>query len=245
MGNAGLALLAILASQQDAVSTPTESPPSAVAQQGVTRSPRPATELVAQPVEVKPGEAATAPRDPAGTAVVDPAPADPAPPPADPAPNGGGQAGTPPAPPPEPVATGPAAGAPPASGAATATVTGGPASTVTAAPRPGFSETVAPLPAGGTAAGEAPPLPPSPSETGGEALPWLALVGLLLTGAAALAATMKVRRRRLVERTRAMLALEPSLDTGPGPLRAPGLALAGPSTSIRSRLEPGALRWRE
>jgi len=185
MGNAGLALLAILASQQDAVSTPTESPPSAVAQQGVTRSPRPATELVAQPVEVKPGEAATA------------------------------------------------------------TVTGGPASTVTAAPRPGFSETVAPLPAGGTAAGEAPPLPPSPSETGGEALPWLALVGLLLTGAAALAATMKVRRRRLVERTRAMLALKPSLDTGPGPLRAPGLALAGPSTSIRSRLEPGALRWRE
>lgn len=143
-----------------------------------------------------------------------------------------------PAPPADPVAASPSAGSASASGAAPPPVAIGPAAPAgSASPAPGFSVSVAP-----TTPGADPTPPPAEPGTRG-ALPWLPLAGLLLAGIIA-AAAAKAHRARLVRRTRAMLALKPSLDTGRGPLRAPGLAFAGPSTSIRSRLEPGALRWR-
>ncbi|HEU0100126.1 MAG TPA: hypothetical protein VFQ67_15305 [Allosphingosinicella sp.] len=75
----------------------------------------------------------------------------------------------------------------------------------------------------------------------------MALVGggvaaLLLALAAAGVGVQRWRRRKLVNRTRSLLALSPSLDLGEGACRAGSLPAEGPAASLRARLEEGAIR---
>ena len=69
---------------------------------------------------------------------------------------------------------------------------------------------------------------------------WPALALLLLGGAGAVG--LKVRRRRLVERTHEVLSINPRLEEGPTVRSVPGLAFAAPATSISARLDPGTAR---
>ena len=239
MGIASLALLAALAVPgASAPAAPVKAP---VAEQlQVSRPPpRAASELVAQPVEVKPGEPATPPRDAAGTVV-----ADPAPPPADPAPSG--------------AASGSAAPAPPASAAPGAATPAAPApATAAAAPPPPAAPAPATPPAApGFSTDLTPPLPPVESGVMTDAAdtpafsppawPWAALAILLLLAAGAAYWNIGRNRRRLAARTRSMLSLQPRLDRSPALQPPPRLAFAGPSAAIRTRLEPGAARtWTE
>jgi hypothetical protein len=75
----------------------------------------------------------------------------------------------------------------------------------------------------------------------------LALIGggvaaLLLVLAAAGVGVQRLRRRKLVNRTRSMLALSPRLDLGEGACRGGSLPADGPAASLRARLEEGAIR---
>jgi hypothetical protein len=75
----------------------------------------------------------------------------------------------------------------------------------------------------------------------------LALVGggaaaLLLLLIASGVAVQRWRRRKLVNRTRSLLALSPSLDLGEGACRGGSLPADGPAASLRARLEEGAIR---
>jgi hypothetical protein len=71
------------------------------------------------------------------------------------------------------------------------------------------------------------------------------LAALLLVLAAAAIAVQRARRRKLVNRTRSLLALSPSLDLGDGACRGGSLPADGPAASLRSRLEEGAMRCGE
>ncbi len=75
----------------------------------------------------------------------------------------------------------------------------------------------------------------------------LALIGggiavLLLVLAAAGIGVQRWRHRKLVERTRSLLALSPRLDLGEGACRGGSLPADGPAASLRARLEEGAIR---
>jgi hypothetical protein len=225
----------MLGSAQEAAPSTSASPAAAAAQQVVTRPPPRAVTEVAQPV---PGSA-DVPEDPPSNAAAsvpaDSAPADPQPgepvPPAGPAP-------AEPVPPPAPNAAPPPAHAGPGAPLAPEPSVQAPAPSPGVTAAPGFSTTI------DTTTQPAPDLGEVADDGGGPRLSpvvWALLVALLLAGGAAV---LNIRRKRLVERTRALLALSPSLD--PGIARPPGrLAFAGPSASIRSRLEPGAMRWKE
>jgi len=76
--------------------------------------------------------------------------------------------------------------------------------------------------------------PGQPSSTGW----WLALG--LFAAAVAGAALLRLRRHRRVALTRAMVALNPRLETGRSPGSMRGLALEGPAIAIRARLEVAA-----
>jgi hypothetical protein len=65
---------------------------------------------------------------------------------------------------------------------------------------------------------------------------------LLLAAAASLP---RWRRRRTLNRTRALLSLSPSLDLAEGACRGGSLPAEGPAASLRARLEPGAARMEE
>jgi hypothetical protein len=68
------------------------------------------------------------------------------------------------------------------------------------------------------------------------------IAALLLILAAAGIAIQRLNRRRLVNRTRSLLALSPSLDLGEGACRGGSLPADGPAASLRARLEEGAVR---
>lgn len=68
------------------------------------------------------------------------------------------------------------------------------------------------------------------------------VAALLLVLAAAGLGVHRWRHRRLVERTRSLLALSPSLDLGEGACRGGSLPADGPAASLRARLEEGAIR---
>jgi hypothetical protein len=75
----------------------------------------------------------------------------------------------------------------------------------------------------------------------------LALIGgslaaLAVVLAAAGFGVQRMRRRRLVERTRSMLGLAPSLDLGEGACRGGDRPAGGPAASLRARLEDEAVR---
>jgi hypothetical protein len=63
------------------------------------------------------------------------------------------------------------------------------------------------------------------------------LLGLLAAALAA-AAALRLRRVRLVARTRAALAIAPRLDPGLGASSVQGLSFTAPPLSIRARLAP-------
>lgn len=67
----------------------------------------------------------------------------------------------------------------------------------------------------------------------------LAAVLLALVGAGI--GIQRLRRRQLVDRTRARLSVAPSLDLGEGECRGGGRPPGGPAASLRARLEEGAL----
>jgi hypothetical protein len=69
-----------------------------------------------------------------------------------------------------------------------------------------------------------------------------ALAAVLLLLAAAGIAVQRWRRRRLLNRTRSLLALSPSLDLGEGACRGGERPAGEPAVSIRTRLEQGATR---
>ncbi|HEX8063763.1 MAG TPA: hypothetical protein VF535_11160 [Allosphingosinicella sp.] len=68
------------------------------------------------------------------------------------------------------------------------------------------------------------------------------VAALLLVLAAAGVAVQRWRRRKLVNRTRSLLALSPKLDLGEGACRGGSLPADGPAASLRARLEEGAIR---
>jgi len=68
------------------------------------------------------------------------------------------------------------------------------------------------------------------------------IAALLLALAAAGIGVQRWRHRKLVERTRSLLALSPSLDLGEGACRGGSLPADGPAASLRARLEEGAIR---
>lgn len=99
---------------------------------------------------------------------------------------------------------------------------------------PGFSTEVV-----GPAAIQADP-PREPEGRGQTSLWWVVLGGVLIAGAGAAASRM--RRKRLVERTRNLLSVDPRLDTGRIAPSVPNLAFAAPPAGISTRLEAGAAR---
>jgi hypothetical protein len=68
------------------------------------------------------------------------------------------------------------------------------------------------------------------------------VAALLLALAAAGVGVQRWRRRKLVKRTRSLLALSPKLDLGEGACRGGSLPADGPAASLRARLEEGAIR---
>jgi hypothetical protein len=74
--------------------------------------------------------------------------------------------------------------------------------------------------------------------------PWLlpGLATLLLAAGAGGLSLQRMSRARTVKRTRALLALSPSLDLGEGACRGGSLPAEGPAASLRARLEEGAAR---
>ena len=71
------------------------------------------------------------------------------------------------------------------------------------------------------------------------------LAALLLLLLAAAIAVQRVRRRKLVNRTRSLLALSPSIDLSEGSCRGGSLPADGPAASLRARMEDGAIRCGE
>lgn len=92
-----------------------------------------------------------------------------------------------------------------------------------------------PLPSIETAEASSAPANLSPEPASGGA-GWY-LLSLIIAAATAGAAAIRLNRARQISRTRAALALKPSLDRSAGAGSVKGLALAGPTIAIRSRLE--------
>ena len=132
------------------------------------------------------------------------------------------------APPPRPVE--PRVSTPPATEPVTADPIAIEAAPIVAAPV-AAARTIASPPAVEVA--PTPILAPQPTIPAGL---WLVLA---LFAAAIVAASAYARRARQISRTRAALALHPSLDLMAGSWSSSGLALAGPELAIRARLDDG------